>query len=32
VLQLHGKGQQIEVLSEGEFLQMIGGRWPAHSA
>lgn len=25
VLELHGKGQQIEVLSEGEFLQMVGG-------
>lgn len=24
VLELHGKGQQIEVLSEGEFMQMIG--------
>lgn len=25
VLDLHERGQQIEVLSEGEFLQMIGG-------
>jgi DNA polymerase-3 subunit epsilon len=25
VLDLHGKGQKIEVLSEGEFLQMVGG-------
>jgi DNA polymerase III subunit epsilon len=25
VLELHGRGQQIEVLSEGEFLQMVGG-------
>lgn len=32
VLQLHGRGQQIEVLSEGEFLQMLGGEWPAASA
>lgn len=24
VLELHGKGQKIEVLSEGEFMQMIG--------
>ncbi|EMY34681.1 DNA polymerase III subunit alpha [Arthrobacter crystallopoietes BAB-32] len=31
VLQLHGRGQQIEVLSEGEFLQMLGGDWPAAS-
>ncbi|MFK0001240.1 exonuclease domain-containing protein [Paenarthrobacter sp. NPDC090522] len=26
VLELHAKGQQIEVVSEGEFLQMVGGR------
>ncbi|WP_284984666.1 exonuclease domain-containing protein [Arthrobacter sp. efr-133-TYG-118] len=26
VLELHSRGQQIEVLSEGEFLQMVGGR------
>ena len=25
VLELHERGQQIEVLSEGEFLQMVGG-------
>jgi DNA polymerase-3 subunit epsilon len=25
VLELHGRGQPIEVLSEGEFLQMVGG-------
>ncbi|WP_115789343.1 exonuclease domain-containing protein [Arthrobacter silvisoli] len=25
VLELHNRGQQIEVLSEGEFLQMVGG-------
>jgi DNA polymerase-3 subunit epsilon len=25
VLELHAKGQQIEVVSEGEFLQMVGG-------
>ena len=31
VLDLHGKGQRIEVLSEAEFLQMIGGTWPAAS-
>lgn len=29
VLALHERGQRIEVLSEGEFLQMIGGTWPA---
>lgn len=29
VLDLHHRGQQIEVLSEGEFLQMTGGLWPA---
>lgn len=29
VLDLHGKGQRIEVLSEGEFLQMLGGTWHA---
>jgi len=28
VLELHERGQQIEVLSEAEFLQMIGGSWP----
>ncbi len=27
--ELHRRGQPIEVLSEGEFLQMTGGRWPA---
>ncbi|MGY3566961.1 exonuclease domain-containing protein [Sinomonas sp. RB5] len=31
-LQLQEKGQRVEVLSEGEFLQMLGGRWPAASA
>lgn len=31
VLELHGRGQQIEVLSEGEFLQMVGGQ-PAPAA
>ncbi len=25
VLELHDRGQSIEVLSEGEFLQMVGG-------
>ena len=25
VLELHERGQRIEVLSEGEFLQMVGG-------
>lgn len=29
VMELHQRGQQIEVLSEAEFLQMTGGRWPA---
>lgn len=28
VIDLHSRGQQIEVLSEGEFLQMTGGVWP----
>lgn len=28
VLDLHERGQRIEVLSEGEFLQMLGGPWP----
>ncbi|WP_264669104.1 exonuclease domain-containing protein [Arthrobacter sp. VKM Ac-2550] len=32
VLALHGRGQQVEVLSEGEFLQMLGGEWPSTSA
>jgi DNA polymerase III subunit epsilon len=32
VLELHERGQRIEVLSEGEFLQMVGGRWPASAA
>ncbi|WP_461164993.1 3'-5' exonuclease [Arthrobacter sp. R4-81] len=31
VLELHDRGQQIEVLSEGEFLQMVGGHMPASS-
>jgi DNA polymerase-3 subunit epsilon len=31
-LQLQERGQRVEVLSEGEFLQMLGGRWPAASA
>ncbi|GAA2197883.1 exonuclease domain-containing protein [Sinomonas flava] len=31
-LELRAKGQRVEVLSEGEFLQMLGGRWPAQSA
>jgi DNA polymerase-3 subunit epsilon len=31
-LELRAKGQRVEVLSEGEFLQMLGGRWPARSA
>ncbi|MFC7860838.1 exonuclease domain-containing protein [Arthrobacter koreensis] len=31
VLELHDRGQDIEVLSEAEFLQMIGGTWPAGS-
>jgi DNA polymerase-3 subunit epsilon len=25
VLELHDRGQPIEVISEGEFLQMVGG-------
>ncbi len=29
VLELHERGQRIEVLSEGEFLQMVGGHVPA---
>ncbi|MDQ0768692.1 DNA polymerase-3 subunit epsilon [Pseudarthrobacter defluvii] len=29
VLELHERGQAIEVLSEGEFLQMVGGDVPA---
>lgn len=31
VMELHNRGQNIEVLSEAEFLQMTGGRWPANS-
>ncbi|WP_028280740.1 exonuclease domain-containing protein [Arthrobacter sp. H5] len=31
VMDLHTRGQRIEVLSEAEFLQMTGGRWPATS-
>lgn len=31
VLELHSRGQNIEVLSEAEFLQMTGGRWPVAS-
>ncbi|WP_369044787.1 exonuclease domain-containing protein [Sinomonas sp. P10A9] len=31
-LQLRERGQRVEVLSEGEFLQMLGGHWPAASA
>lgn len=31
VMELHSRGQNIEVLSEAEFLQMTGGRWPANS-
>ncbi|MBD8044320.1 exonuclease [Arthrobacter sp. Sa2BUA2] len=31
VLDLHERGQRIEVLSEAEFLQMIGGTWPLGS-
>lgn len=31
VLELHSRGQNIEVLSEAEFLQMTGGRWPVNS-
>lgn len=29
---LRERGQRVEVLSEGEFLQMLGGPWPAASA
>lgn len=29
VLELHERGQRIEVLSAGEFLQMLGSEWPA---
>ncbi|MET1022024.1 MAG: exonuclease domain-containing protein [Arthrobacter sp.] len=29
VLELHERGRQIEVLSEGEFLQMVGGHVPS---
>lgn len=29
VLELHGRGQRIEVLSEGEFLQMVGSHLAA---
>ncbi|MDQ0677903.1 DNA polymerase-3 subunit epsilon [Arthrobacter pascens] len=32
VLELHDRGQPIEVLSEGEFLQMVGGYAAAGSA
>jgi DNA polymerase III subunit epsilon len=32
VLELHERGQRIEVLSEGEFLQMVGGHVAAASA
>ncbi|GAB4099701.1 exonuclease domain-containing protein [Sinomonas halotolerans] len=32
VLELRERGQPVEVLSEGEFLQMLGGEWPAKSA
>ncbi|BBE23190.1 DNA polymerase III subunit epsilon [Arthrobacter sp. MN05-02] len=31
VLELHERGQAIEVLSEAEFLQLTGDRWPAGS-
>jgi DNA polymerase-3 subunit epsilon len=31
VLELHDRGQLIEVLSEGEFLQMVGGHVPSVS-
>ncbi|WP_323958732.1 exonuclease [Arthrobacter sp. JZ12] len=31
VMELHSLGQNIEVLSEAEFLQMTGGKWPAAS-
>lgn len=29
---LRERGQRVEVLSEGEFLQMLGGHWPAAGA
>jgi DNA polymerase-3 subunit epsilon len=32
VLELHERGQRIEVLSEGEFLQMVGGHLAAAPA
>lgn len=31
-LELRSAGYRVEVLSEGEFLQMLGGEWPARSA
>ena len=31
-LELRSAGYRVEVLSEGEFLQMLGGTWPARSA
>ncbi|NUP73969.1 MAG: exonuclease [Sinomonas sp.] len=31
-LELRSAGYRVEVLSEGEFLQMLGGEWPAQSA
>ncbi|WP_138442599.1 exonuclease domain-containing protein [Sinomonas susongensis] len=31
-LELRSAGYRVEVLSEGEFLQMLGGAWPARSA
>ncbi|MDQ4502092.1 exonuclease domain-containing protein [Sinomonas sp. ASV322] len=31
-LELRSSGFRVEVLSEGEFLQMLGGEWPAKSA
>jgi DNA polymerase-3 subunit epsilon len=31
-LKLRSDGYSVEVLSEGEFLQMLGGVWPAQSA
>jgi DNA polymerase-3 subunit epsilon len=31
-LKLRSDGYSVEVLSEGEFLQMLGGEWPAQSA
>jgi DNA polymerase-3 subunit epsilon len=31
-LELRSAGYRVEVLSEGEFLQMLGGVWPALSA